>query len=79
MNHKLVTIAPCSLIILCLIAFFITKQVQVCSKHYSLKPNLLLNCVTKWPFLGIEDLYDSVSWAKAKYSLRWMLLVNTSL
>ena len=33
MNHKLVTIAACSIIILCLIAFFITKQVQVCRKH----------------------------------------------
>ena len=51
MNHKLVTIAACSLIIF---AFFITKQVQVCSKHYSctFKAKLTLKLCNQMALLG---------------------------
>ena len=54
MNHKLVTIAACSIIILCLIAFFITKQVQVCRKHYSctFKAKLTLKMCNQMALLG---------------------------
>ena len=54
MNHKPVTIAACSIIILCLIAFFITKQVQVCRKHYSctFKAKLTLKMCNQMALLG---------------------------
>ena len=54
MNHKLVTIAACSIIILCLIAFFITKQVQVCRKHHSctFKAKLTLKMCNQMALLG---------------------------
>ena len=54
MNHKLVTIAACSLIILCLIAFFTTKRVQVCRKHYSctFKAKLTLKMCNQMALLG---------------------------
>ena len=67
MNHKLVTIAACSIIILCLIAFLQSKCKYVENTTLApLKPNLLLKCVTKWPFLGIEDFYDFSFMGKSK-------------
>lgn len=68
MNHKLVPM----LLVVQLSYAWLPFSLQSKYKYVAnttlapLKPNLILNCVTKWPFLGIEDFYDFSFMGKSK-------------
>ena len=68
MNHKLVPILLVVQLSYARLPFSLRSKYKYVENTTlaPIKPNLLLKCVTKWPFLGIEEFYNFNFMGKSK-------------